>query len=147
MMKYLFLFFASMIILDAASQIIPAEDFTTQILIISENEDILKKYQVEEEGKQVVYFNLGHYGDYHQKEPIKNRFGEVYLWDEGTIAFHKIPYTLDLLRIREEGDNLVFYELTYDDGKEKNYMEIKFVQRHQDWELVDVAISKVKKAY
>ncbi len=147
MMKYLFLFFASMIVWDAAGQIVPAKDFTTQTLMISENEEILKKYQVEEEGKRVVYFNLGNYGVYHQKEAIKNRFGEMYLWDEGTIAFRKTPYTLDLLRIREEGDNLVFYELTYDDGKEKNYMEIKFVKRYQDWDLVDVAISKVKKAY
>jgi hypothetical protein len=141
------LFFAMMIALNASSQTIPAEDFKTHILMISENEDIQKKYQVEEEGNRVVYFNLGNYEVYHQKEPIKNRFGEVFLWDEGTIAFRKIPYTLDLLRIREEGDNLVFYELTYDDGKEKNFMEIKFVKRYQDWELVDVAISKVKKAY
>jgi hypothetical protein len=80
-------------------------------------------------------------------EPLGNKNGDVYLWNEGAIAFHDVIYTLNLLRIRQPEENIAFYELVYHDGKTKYFIEVKFVKRYQKWELVDTALTKLKEAY
>jgi hypothetical protein len=134
--------------LSAISQDIPAETFRRHIIAVTESAPVQEKYLVEDQDhRRVYYIHLGCYNQYHQMEPIENKNGDVYLWNEGAIAFHDVSYTLDLLRIRQSEDNIVFYELVYYDGKTKYFIETKFVKRYQDWELVDTALTKLKEAY
>ncbi|NCA85566.1 MAG: hypothetical protein EOM83_08330 [Clostridia bacterium] len=134
--------------LSAASQDLPAETFRLHIIAITETKVIQEKYLVEDEDhRRVYYINLGCFDQYHQMEPFENKNGDVYLWNEGAVAFHDVVYTLDLLRIRQPEENIVFYELVYHDGKTKYFIEVKFVKRYQNWELVDTALTKLKESY
>jgi hypothetical protein len=134
--------------LSAASQDMPAETFRQHIIAITENKVIQEKYLVEDQDRRRVYYiNLGCYHQYHQMDPAENKNGDVYIWNEGAIAFHDVVYTLDLLRIRQPEENIVFYDLVYHDGKTKYFIEVKFVKRYHDWELVDTALTKLKEAY
>ncbi|MCF8365375.1 MAG: hypothetical protein K9H16_06315 [Bacteroidales bacterium] len=147
-MKYLFLIIVSSFVLKTQAQQIPAESFRNHMLMISENEDILKKYKVEdEEGNPLFYINLGSFGDYHQDKPLQNQTGEVYLWNQGAIFFYDVKFALDLLSAEEMEDGMIFYKFNYFDGKKKYFIEVKFGNRYNKWELVDVAITKVKAAY
>lgn len=131
-----------------SAQDIPAETFQHHMIKIAENTDIQKNFNVRnEEGFRTFYINLGCYGQYHQDAPVKSLNGDVYLYNEGSIFFHDIAYTLDLLRITDEDNGMVFYEFVYTTEKNRQYIEVKFVKRYEEWELVDVAISKVKRAY
>lgn len=147
-MKHILITILTILAFHVAAQDIPAGTFRDHMIKIAENEDIQKIYNVrDEDGHRVFYIDLGCYDQYKQKESIESRNGDVYLWDEGTVFFFKIPYTLDLLRIRDDGENIVFYEFVYSTEKARHYIEAKFVKRYDDWEFVDVAISKVKEAY
>ncbi|HZK06889.1 MAG TPA: hypothetical protein VFC92_01695 [Bacteroidales bacterium] len=133
---------------SAVSQEIPAETFQKHIIAITETKVVQEKYLVEDQDhRRVYYINLGCYDQYHQMESLENKNGDVYLWNEGAVVFHDVDYTLDLLRIREPDENIAFYELVYNDGKTKYFIEVKFVKRYQDWELVDTALTKIKEAY
>ncbi|MDD2632855.1 MAG: hypothetical protein RBR47_10770 [Bacteroidales bacterium] len=133
---------------SATSQEIPTETFRQHVIAITETNAVQEKYLVEEQDRQRVYYiNLGCYDQYHQMEPLQNKNGDVYLWNEGAIAFHDVIYTLNLLRIRQPEENIAFYELVYHDGKTKYFIEVKFVKRYQKWELVDTALTKLKEAY
>jgi hypothetical protein len=148
MMKNLITLLLGFMTINTMAQIIPAETFREHILMISENREILKKYKVEdEEGNSLFYVNVGKYGDYHQAEPIRNRTGEVYLWNQGAIFFYDVEFAIELLSVEENEDGMVFYKFDYHDGKKKYFIEVKFGNRYDKWELVDVAISRVKKAY
>jgi len=134
--------------LSAISQEIPVETFHNQIIAVTESKVVQEKYLVEDQDHQRVYYiNLGCFDKYHQMESIENKNGDVYLWSEGAIAFHDVAYTLGLLRIRQPEDKIAFYEMVYHDGKTKYFIEVKFVKRYQDWELVDAALTKLKEAY
>lgn len=147
-MKYLLFIIFGLIVLKPQAQQIPAETFREHMLMISENEDILKKYKVEDdEGNPLFYINLGTYGDYHLDKPLQNRNGEVYLYNQGAIFFYDVPYYLELLSAEEMDNGMVFYKFNYFDGKKKYFIEVKFGNRYDKWELVDVAITKVKAAY
>lgn len=147
-MKQLLISILILLAVQTAAQEIPAETFRNHMIMIAQNEDIQKQYNVrDEEGGRVFYFNLGCYSQFHQDEPLESRNGDVYLWNEGTVFFYKIPYTLDLLRIRDDEENIVYYEFVYSTEKSRHYIEAKFVKRYDAWEFVDVAISKVKEAY
>jgi hypothetical protein len=147
-MKHILISILISLAFHATAQEIPAGTFQQHMVKIAENEDIQKTYDVRnEEGYRLFYFDLGCNGQYHQQEPIESKNGDVYLWNEGSVFFHKIPYTLDLLRIRDNDDNMVFYEFVYTTEKNRHYIEAKFVKRYDEWELVDVTISKVKQAY
>jgi hypothetical protein len=131
-----------------SAQGISAETFQNHMIMLAENEDIQKVYNVRnDEGFRVFYVNLGCYGDYHADDPVESLNGDVYLFNEGAIFFHNITFTLDLLRIHDDAENMVFYEFIYSDEKSRHYIEVKFVERNERWELVDVAITKVKQAY
>ena len=132
----------------ATSQDIPADTFRQQIIDITETKIVQEKYLVEDQDhRRVYYINLGCYDQFQQKESIENKNGEVYLWNEGAVAFHDVIYTLDLLRIRQPEENIIFYELEYHVGNAKYFIEVKFVKRNQNWELVDTALTKLKEAY
>lgn len=130
------------------AQDLPVATFQNHMAAVAENEDIQKNFNIRnEEGYRIFYINLGCYGQYHQDTPIESLNGDVFLYNEGAIFFHDITYTLDLLRVTDDDDNMVFYEFVYTNEKARHYIETKFVKRYEKWELVDVAISKVKRAY
>ena len=146
--KFIFLITILTCGLSAAAQDIPDETFRQQIIAITETNTVQEKYLVEDQDRRRVYYiNLGCYDQYHQMEPLGNKNGDVYLWNEGAIAFHDVIYTLNLLRIRQPEENIAFYELVYHDGKTKYFIEVKFVKRYRNWELVDTALTKLKEAY
>jgi len=147
-MKALFVLMILAFAMNGVAQQIPADVFQEHMIVVSENRDILKKYKVaDEEGNPLFYINLGSYGKYHQVEPIENRNGELYLWNSESIFFYDVPYALELLSIEEMDDGMLFYRFNYFDGKKKYFIEVKFGNRYNKWELVDVAITKVKAAY
>jgi hypothetical protein len=147
-MKLLFVITILAFALNTSAQHIPSDVFKEHMIIVSENEDILKKYKVaDEEGNPLFYINLGSFDKYHQVEPIQNRNGELYLWNSASVFFYDVPYFLELLSIEEMDDGMLFYRFNYFDGKKKYFMEVKFGNRYNKWELVDVAITKVKVAY
>ena len=147
-MKHILISILILMAVHAAAQEIPAETFRSHMIMIAQNEDIQKQYNVrDEDGERVYYFNLGCYEHFHLEEPAESRAGDVYLWNKGSVFFYKIPYTLDLLRIRDDEENILFYEFVYSTEKGRHYIEAKFVKRYDVWEFVDVAISRVKQAY
>lgn len=147
-MKYLFALIILAFAINIAAQEIPADIFQEHMIVVSENQDVLKKYKVaDEEGNPVFYINLGKYGQYHQEKPFQNRNGELYLWNSESLFFFDLPYALELLSIEDTDDNMLFYRFNYFDGKKKYFIEVKFGNRYNKWELVDVAITKVKAAY
>lgn len=132
----------------ASAQEIPADVFRQHMIMVAENQDILKRYKVaDEQGNPLFYINLGNYGVYHQAEPVPNKNGELFLWNQGAIFFYNIEYALELLTVEEMEDGMVFYRFNYFNGKKKFFIEVKFGNRYDRWELVDVAITKVKGAY
>jgi len=134
--------------LNISAQHIPDDVFQQHMIMISENQDIQKKYKVaDEEGNPLFYVNLGTYADYHQAEALQNKNGEVFLWNEGAIFFYDVKFALELLSAEEADDGMIYYKFNYFDGKKKYFIEVKFGNRYDKWELVDVAISKVKTAY
>jgi len=133
--------------LNISAQHIPVDVFQEHLIMISENQDILKKYKVaDEEGNPLFYVNLGNYVDYHQAEALQNTNGEVFLWNPGAIFFYDVKFALELLSAEEADDGMIYYKFNYFDGKKKYFIDVKFGNRNNKWELVDVAITKVKVA-
>lgn len=147
-MKTFLLLISLAFALNISAQDIPTDVFQEHMIVVSENQDVLKKYKVaNEEGNPVFYINLGKYGDYHQAEALQNKNGEVFLWNEGAIFFYDVKFALGLLSAEEADDGMIYYKFNYFDGKKKYFIEVKFGNRYEKWELVDVAITKVKAAY
>ncbi len=147
-MKHILYSILILLAIHTTAQDTPAETFQSHMMKVAENTDIQKNFNVRnEDGFRIFYINLGCYGHYHQDTPIESLNGDVYLYNEGAVFFHDITYTLDLLRITDDDENMVFYEFVYTTEKKRQYIEAKFVKRYDKWELVDVAISKVKQAY
>lgn len=144
-MKYLFGVILTVFALNVLAQQIPIDTFQKHMIMVSENTDVLKKYKVaDEEGNPLFYINLGSFGTYHQDEALKNCNGELYLWNPESIFFFNVSYALELLSIDELDNDEIKYAFNYFNGKRKYYIEAKFGNQNTTWELMDVAITKVR---
>ena len=147
-MKNCLLLVLAMLSLSIAGQEIPPETFETHMKRMINEKDIIREYGVTgQDNSRHLYINLGCYDQYHQKDPLDVEGRKLFLWNEGAIFFYGAEYPLNLLRIRTQGENIVFYEFTYREQDKKYFIEVKFVKRYQDWELVDMATTKLKAAY
>ncbi|MFP4469982.1 MAG: hypothetical protein ACLFPE_04830 [Bacteroidales bacterium] len=132
----------------ASAQEVPEDIFENHMQILINDKDFIKEYGVSAQDKsRQLYINLGCYEQYHRVDPIDVNGRPLFLWNEGTIFFNEVEYPLELLRIRYPDENMVFYEFTYMLDKKKHFVEVKFVKRYQNWELVDIATTKLNQAY